>query len=277
MQAATTAIITGGTSGIGHQLVRKVISSGMSCIFVGSSPESVQESLHMLIAANDFPKDSTTKHQFVRGVSIDLSNWPSWTAEQTFKSWEFSPTNCIIGPFTTPLFNVSPRNPCGPSQKYTYSLLVNCAGITQKSLTHRSTTIDMARIMNINLMSLMSLTQLSVRPMLKSQRNSKATSPIIVNVASYLGHPDTHILPGTAIYAASKSAVLQYTYSLRPELSRLGIRIEAIAPGIVRGTKMIETLPPDSQKSLLHAKPHLQTTPHAVADLIWSIYCSSPV
>ncbi len=62
--------------------------------------------------------------------------------------------------------------------------------------------------------------------------------PCIINIASVAGKNGA---PGMAHYCASKFAVVGFTNSLAKEVARLGIRVNAICPGILR-TQMWEYL-----------------------------------
>ncbi len=61
----------------------------------------------------------------------------------------------------------------------------------------------------------------------------------IVNIASISGISGN---AGQANYAASKGGVIAFTKSLAIELGRYHIRVNALAPGIIR-SEMIETIP----------------------------------
>jgi 3-oxoacyl-[acyl-carrier protein] reductase len=62
----------------------------------------------------------------------------------------------------------------------------------------------------------------------------------IINIASIAGVEGS---PGQAVYSASKGAVISLTKSLSKELGVHGIRVNAIAPGII-DTDLIKPLGP---------------------------------
>lgn len=51
-----------------------------------------------------------------------------------------------------------------------------------------------------------------------------------------MGHPGDH-----AVYAASKSFSIALAENLRSVLREYGVRVMAVNPGVVRGTKIFET------------------------------------
>src|SRR3546814_14632099 len=61
----------------------------------------------------------------------------------------------------------------------------------------------------------------------------------IVNIASSSGHVG---FPGAALYTASKHAVVGMTRAAGPEYVKLGIRINAISPGVVDTQMMWRSL-----------------------------------
>ena len=86
---------------------------------------------------------------------------------------------------------------------------------------HNSRIEEMVRI---NTMSPIVLTKYVVRSMM-SERSGR-----IVNVASIVGFTG---YSGLSVYAATKSSMLGFTRSLAREVGRLGITVNAIAPGFL--------------------------------------------
>ena len=71
-------------------------------------------------------------------------------------------------------------------------------------------------------------------PYLAKNENSS-----IVNLASLAGRKGGH--PGSLAYATSKGAILTYTRALSTELGPQGIRVNAVAPGLILGTSFHNT------------------------------------
>lgn len=61
----------------------------------------------------------------------------------------------------------------------------------------------------------------------------------IVNLASLAGRKGGH--PGSLAYSAAKGAVLTWTRALAVELAPRGIRVNAVAPGLMLGTRFHNT------------------------------------
>jgi len=66
-----------------------------------------------------------------------------------------------------------------------------------------------------------------------------AKSSSIVNLASLAGRMGGHA--GSLAYSAAKGAVLTWTRSLARELGPRGIRVNAVAPGLILGTSFHNT------------------------------------
>lgn len=113
-------------------------------------------------------------------------------------------------------------------------ILVNNAGglVARRRLDE----IDEAfwqQVMAINMSTMLNVTQ-AATPWL-----AKAGGASIVNVASLAGRKGGH--PGSLAYATTKGAVLTFTRALSTEVANLGIRVNAVAPGLILGTKFHNT------------------------------------
>lgn len=89
------------------------------------------------------------------------------------------------------------------------------------------------KVMDINLTSMQFVTR-AAAPYLAKNENSS-----IVNLASLAGRKGGH--PGSLAYATSKGAILTYTRALSTELGPEGIRVNAVAPGLILGTSFHNT------------------------------------
>jgi len=60
-----------------------------------------------------------------------------------------------------------------------------------------------------------------------------------VNLSSLAGRKGGH--PGSLAYATAKGAVLTWTRALATELAPQGVRVNAVAPGLILGTRFHNT------------------------------------
>ena len=117
--------------------------------------------------------------------------------------------------------------------------LINNAGITKDGLFIRMKPEDWKKVVDVNLTGTFNCS----RAVINHMRKSKQGSIINISSTSSVGNP------GQASYAASKSGVIGFTASLGKEVARMGIRVNAIAPGFVE-TDMTQGL---SEKVLQNA------------------------
>ena len=108
--------------------------------------------------------------------------------------------------------------------------LVNNAGITKDTLVGLMSDEDFTDVIETNVYGAFFLMRWAVKKMLVKKAGS------IVNMSSISGQTGN---AGQFNYAASKAAVIAMTKSLAQEVGRKGVRVNAVAPGVIE-TKMTE-------------------------------------
>ena len=103
-------------------------------------------------------------------------------------------------------------------------ILVNAAGIIANGTIENTTLADYDLMMNINVRSVLQLTQLVLPSIIERKGN-------IVNVSSVTG---LRAFPNVFAYCVSKAAVDQFTRCAALELAPKGVRVNAVNPGVVR-------------------------------------------
>jgi len=128
--------------------------------------------------------------------------------------------------------------------------LVNCAGIGRAAKTvgkeGPASLADFTRVVNINLIGTFNMIRLAAAAMVKNAPNEGGERGVIVNTASVAAF-DGQI--GQAAYSASKGGVVGMTLPIARDLSRDGVRVVTIAPGLFL-TPMLLGLPKEAQQSL---------------------------
>ena len=129
-------------------------------------------------------------------------------------------------------------------------VLVNCAGIGVAERTvGKEAPHDLARftkVIGINLIGTFNMIRLAADAMVKAGPNAAGERGVIINTASVAAY-DGQI--GQAAYSASKGGVVGMTLPIARDLSRNGIRVVTIAPGLFL-TPMLLGLPKEAQESL---------------------------
>lgn len=128
--------------------------------------------------------------------------------------------------------------------------LVNCAGIGGSMKTVNKDgpyPLDrFANIINVNLIGTFNLIRLCAAAMVKNKPNEAGERGVIVNTASVAAY-DGQV--GQAAYSASKAGIVGMTLTIARDLSREGIRVMTIAPGLFL-TPLLMRLPQNVQESL---------------------------
>ncbi len=138
-------------------------------------------------------------------------------------------------------------------------VLVNNAGGNRDGLLALMSAEDWDAVIDANLKSVFHCCKAVLRPMMAQRQGA------IVNVSSLSGIAG---LAGQANYAAAKGGVNALTRALAQETARFGIRVNAVAPGLVE-TEMTARLPAPQREQLLSKVPlGRMATPDEVAAVV---------
>lgn len=129
------------------------------------------------------------------------------------------------------------------SQYGPFNIVVNNAGADQHAFFTDTTPDDWARLLAVNLVSVLACTHAALPAM------QAAGFGRIINIASEAARLGSK---GGAAYAAAKGGVLAFTKSIARENARYRITANAIAPGPIR-TPMLEQAVARGGDKILHA------------------------
>lgn len=202
------AIITGGTRGIGYEIVRKFLMSGAKVALFGSKMETVNKAIEDLKKEND---------------SYDvLGFYPALEKEEEV-SEAFKSVKESFGHI---------------------DIVVNNAGVSSATPLLNYTEEEYDKISNLNIKSVFICSKVAVNYL-------KDTKGVILNTSSMVS---IYGQPSGVMYPTSKFAVNGLTKSLARELAPMGIRVNAVAPGIIE-TDMVRNLPKEVIEPLIKTIP----------------------
>ena len=148
---------------------------------------------------------------------------------------------------------------------------VSCAGIAPASrIVGREGPHDLdlfQQVININLVGTFNALRLCAARMAELEPLSESGSRgVIINTASVAAYEGQI---GQAAYSSSKGGVVSLTLPAARELSRFGVRVMTIAPGLI-GTPMLLNMPDEVQQSLAGQVPFPSRfgKPEEFADLV---------
>lgn len=131
------------------------------------------------------------------------------------------------------------------------NILVNCAGVgwamrtvSKEGEPHPLQHFDF--VIRVNLIGTFNAIRLSAAAMMQNEPNDEGERGVIVNTASVAAY-DGQI--GQAAYSASKGGIVGMTLPIARDLSRAGIRVVTLAPGIF-DTPLLAGLPEPARQSL---------------------------
>lgn len=202
-----TAIITGGSRGIGYAIAEAFIREGARVAVCGSRLTSAEKASEKLHAA--YPDAEILP----LGVNVADSISVKAMTDAVMKKWG------------------------------RIDILVNNAGITAAKPITEMSDEDFTGMLNINLVGPFLCTREVASVMIAQKSGS------IINTSSMVG---TYGGKNQTAYAASKFGVNGLTKSCAKELGQFGIRVNAVAPGVV-GTDMVAESVTDAMMAAMKA------------------------
>ena len=152
-------------------------------------------------------------------------------------------------------------------------VLVNCAGIaTPSRILGKQGLMSLdffQKIININLVGSFNMLRLVAEKMIKLEADEDGQRGVIISTASIAAYEGQI---GQSAYAASKAGIVGMTLPAAREFASLGIRVNAIAPGVFH-TPLVAGLPQEAQDSLAANIPNPKRLgkPEEFAKLVWHI------
>ena len=207
------AVVTGGCSGLGNATVRSLVKKGVKVAIF-----DLNETLGAEVVA-ELGADNVTF------TKVDVSNAESASAAIDKVITDFGALH----------------------------ICVNCAGIaTAEKILNRDGVAmpleNFTKAINVNLIGSFNIARLAAEKMAKNEPlNDSQERGIIINTSSVAGYEGQ---VGQAGYAASKGGILALNLPLARDLAQWGIRVNAIAPGIM-GTPMVVGMPEKVQEALV--------------------------
>jgi NAD(P)-dependent dehydrogenase (short-subunit alcohol dehydrogenase family) len=205
----STFVVTGGASGLGEATARMLVEGGANVVIADLQVEKGQALAATLGRQARFAKTDVTS-EADGAAAVGLA-----------------------------------QNEFGALQG-----LVNCAGIAvaEKTVGKNGPHVlaNFTRCITVNLIGSFNMIRLAASSMVKGQPNAAGERGVIVNTASVAAY-DGQI--GQAAYSASKGGIVAMTLPIARDLSRDGIRVCTIAPGIFE-TPMLLGMPKELQDAL---------------------------
>ncbi len=206
----TKAIITGGASGLGYACAEHIVKNGGQVTLIDINPQAGEEAVNALGSDH------------AGFIQADVSNETEIQAACDFAKSFMGSINVAI----------------------------NCAGVLAggrvlgreepMALSHFNKAIQ------VNLVGSFNVSKASAFLMQNNEADADGQRGVIINTASVAAYEGQI---GQAAYSASKGGIVGMTLPMARELTRFGIRVMTIAPGVFL-TPMVAGLPDDIKAAL---------------------------
>ncbi|OOV88611.1 3-hydroxyacyl-CoA dehydrogenase [Oceanospirillum linum] len=209
-----TFLVTGAASGLGEATTRSLIEQGANVVLADINKAGVELAAELGQAASFIATDITSEEDVQNAVNLAVESY-----------------GALHG-------------------------VVHCAGIVvvQKLLDRELNPASLelfAKGVNINLVGTFNVNRLAAQAMAKNEPLADNERGIIINTASIAAF-DGQV--GQASYASSKAGVAGMALPLARELSRHGIRVMTLAPGVFE-TPMMSDIPDEAVEALGNSVP----------------------
>lgn len=127
------------------------------------------------------------------------------------------------------------------ADKIPVDVLVNSAGVAHGGLFQMTSMTKIREVFEINFFAHLQLIQLLLRYIIKRGKGS------IINFGSVLG---LDLPEGSCAYGVSKAALIAFTKTLAAECGQYGVRVNAVAPGLI-DTDMAKQMEKHAEEKML--------------------------
>ncbi|MEI5638784.1 MULTISPECIES: SDR family oxidoreductase [unclassified Pseudoalteromonas] len=211
-----TVVITGGAQGLGFAMATSMAQQGANLALIDMQQELLSD------AQAELSKLGVEVKTYAANVAVEAE------VEKVF--------NDIVGDFDG------------------FSVLINNAGILRDGLllkakegqiVDKMSLSQFQSVIDVNLTGVFLCGREAAVKMVEAGEGG-----VIINMSSVARAGNM----GQTNYSAAKSGVVAMTTSWAKELGRYGIRVGAIAPGVIR-TKMTDAMKPEAKERLVKMKP----------------------
>ncbi len=209
-------VITGGGQGLGRAMAQELAKQGANIALIDLNEAQLQETVALV------EQEGTKAKHYIANVTVEAE------VEQTFEA--------INSDFNG------------------FDVLVNNAGILRDGMLLKAKDGEIVKkmsleqfqsVIDVNLTGVFLCGREAAAHMVKNERKG-----VIINMSSIARNGNM----GQTNYSASKAGVVAMTVCWARELGRYGIRVGAIAPGVIR-TAMTDAMKPEMRERLEKMKP----------------------